>query len=190
MGGCTHGVYGAALPGRWQTPGVGQIVIVGLMGAGKTTVGAALAKALGLPLRDSDAEIQRATGRTARMIADSDGIEALHTLERAHVLDALAGEPAVITAAASVIDDEAVRAALVAPHVTVVWLRVLPAVAAARGRVDDHRPSPEPLAVQAARRDPRFASVASIVVDADDAAPDAIVGSILARLDVVEVAAP
>lgn len=158
---------------------MGQIVIVGLMGAGKTTIGSRLAAALGRPLRDSDVEIQRATGRTARTIAAEDGIEALHDLEARHVLDALAGEPAVITAAASVIDVDGVVAALADPEVTVVWLRVSSAVAAGRARVDDHRPSPEPLAVQAARRDPRFASVARIVVDVDGVAPESIVDTIL-----------
>ena len=89
---------------------MGHIVLVGLMGSGKTTVGAALAAALGVPLRDSDADIERDTGLTGRDIAARDGIDALHALEARQLLDAL-DEPGttVITAAASTLDDPACR---------------------------------------------------------------------------------
>ena len=72
---------------------MGHIVLVGLMGSGKSTVAAALAAALGVPLRDSDADIERDTGLTGRDIAARDGIDALHALEARHLLDAL-GRPA------------------------------------------------------------------------------------------------
>ena len=68
---------------------VAHIVLVGLMGSGKTTVGAALAAALDVPLRDSDADIERERGLRGRDIAERDGIEALHALEARHLLDAL-----------------------------------------------------------------------------------------------------
>jgi shikimate kinase len=145
----------------------GHIVIVGLMGSGKTTVGAALAAALGRPHRDSDADLFAAIGRTARELADDIGVVPLHELELRHLLDALA-EPApmVISAAASTIDEPAGRAALADPAVTVVWLQITPAAAAARQAPDDHRPLPEALAVQARRRDPLFRELADVTVDA------------------------
>ena len=59
---------------------------------------------------------------------------------------------------------------MVAPHwpasVVVAWLRIDPTSAARRARPGDHRPQPEDLAVQAARRDPLFAAVADVVLDA------------------------
>ena len=67
-----------------------HIVLVGLMGSGKTTIARRLAKQLGWPLRDSDADIRAAHGLTARALAERDGIDALHDLERDHLLEALA----------------------------------------------------------------------------------------------------
>jgi shikimate kinase len=158
----------------------GHVVIVGLMGSGKTTVGAALAAALGRPHRDSDADLLAATGRTARELADDVGIVALHDLELRHLLDALGEpDPVVISAAASTIDEPAGRAALDDPGITVVWLRVDPAAAAARQAADDHRPLPEALEVQARRRDPLFTALADVVVDARRPI-DEIVAAVLA----------
>ena len=144
-----------------------HLVVVGLMGSGKTTVGKAVAAALGRRHRDSDAELQAAHGRTARELGDDIGIERLHELELGLLLDALAApEPSVISAAASTIDEPDGRAALAEPGVLVAWLRIDPASAARRARPGDHRPQPEDLAVQAARRDPLFAAVADVVLDA------------------------
>ena len=158
----------------------GHLVIVGLMGSGKTTVGAALAAALGRPHRDSDADLFASTGRTARELAVDIGVGPLHELELRHLLDALAEpDPVVISAAASTIDEPAGRAALADPAVTVVWLRIGPAAAAARQAPDDHRPLPEALDVQARRRDPLFGDAADLTVDAGRPV-DEIVAAVLA----------
>lgn len=144
-----------------------HLVVVGLMGSGKTTVGQALAEALGRRHRDSDADIERRSGRTAREIAATDGVEHLHGLELEHLRDAIAAaDPSVISAAASVIDEPEGVALLQGRGVTVVWLRVDPATALQRSSRGSHRPSPEPLIEQAARRDPRFQAVADVEIDA------------------------
>jgi shikimate kinase len=161
------------------TDAPGPIVVVGLMGSGKTTIGRTLAERLGRPFRDSDGDLLARTGRSARDIAAADGVDALHALELEHLLTALSEpEPAVIAAAASVIDEPAGRAALAAPGVRVVWLRVDPDTAEGRTSGPDHRPEHEALAAQAARRDPWFAAVADVVEDV--AVADA--ASIVARL--------
>jgi shikimate kinase len=147
---------------------VPHIAIVGLMASGKTTVGTALAARLGWPYRDSDADILATTGRTARQIADDEGVEHLHDLELAALRAALARDEAgVIGVAASVIDTDEGRAALGDPAVCVIWLRVTPATIRERMDPHDHRPHPEPLEDQAARRDPWFAAVADVKVDTD-----------------------
>ena len=98
-----------------------HILLVGLMGAGKTTIGRELAGRLGRPFLDSDAQLAALGGRTAREIAAADGIERLHELEATALLAALDEPvPSVIAAAASVIEDPASRAALVAPDLAVV----------------------------------------------------------------------
>jgi shikimate kinase len=157
-----------------------HVVLVGLMGSGKTTVGAALATRLGWGHRDSDDEIARAQGMSAREIAARDGIDHLHALELALLLDALVDpRPSVISAAASVIDEPAARAALADPDLEVVWLTADPRVLAKRAAGAAHRPSPEPMDTQAARRDPLYAAVADRTVDVAHRSVDQVVDAVL-----------
>jgi shikimate kinase len=164
---------------------VTHIVIVGLMGSGKTTVGRELADRLGWPLRDSDPEIEAATGRTVRTLRDEIGVDAMHELEARQLLDALSAPgPAVVAPAASVIDVAACRVALQAPGVAVVFLTVAPAVAAVRFAAGQHRPwygaDPETfLAEQAADRYPRFRSVDPVELATDDRDPAAVADAAL-----------
>jgi len=151
---------------------MGHIVLVGLMGSGKTTVGAGLAAALGVPHRDSDAEIERDTGLTGRQHAARDGIDALHALEARHLIEALT-QPGttVISPAASILDDPASRSALRDPRHLVVWLDASPAALAARLKPDDHRPAIGPdlrevLERQAVDRTPALREVADLTLDA------------------------
>jgi shikimate kinase len=151
---------------------MGHIVLVGLMGSGKTTVGAALAAALGVPHRDSDTDIERETGMTGRQHALRDGIEVLHALESRHLLDALDQPGAsVISTAASIVDDPACRQALRDPAHLVVWLDASPVALAARLQPDDHRPAIGPdmaevLERQAVERTPALREVADLTLDA------------------------
>ena len=162
-----------------------HVVLVGLMGSGKTTVGRLVAGHLGWPLRDSDAEIEARTGRTVRELDQTVGTDAMHALEAEALLGALGSpDPAVILAAASVADDDACLAALRDPSLLVAWLRISSATAAARFESRGHRPrfGDDPagfLAEQAASRDPRFRSVATLELDADAAPPEALGDRIL-----------
>ena len=159
---------------------VTHVVVVGLMGSGKTTIGRELAARLGWPLRDSDPEIEAVTGRTVRELRDEIGVDPMHELEARQLLDALATPgPAIVTPAASIIDVAACRAALRGPGVAVVFLAVTPAVAASRFAAGPHRPwygaDPETfLAEQAADRYPRFRSVEPVELATDDREPAAI----------------
>lgn len=73
------------------------VVMVGMMGAGKTAVGTALARQLGVPFRDSDDEITRAADRTIAEIFERDG-EAFFRARESEVLGRLLkGEPSVIS---------------------------------------------------------------------------------------------
>jgi len=167
---------------------ISHVVVVGLMGSGKTTVGRELARRLGWPLRDSDPEIEAATGRTVRTLRDEIGVDAMHELEARQLLDALAAPgPVVVSPAASVIDVAACRTALRAPGVAIAFLTALPAVAAARFTSGEHRPwygaDPEVfLAEQAARRYPRFRSLDPVELATDDRDPAAIADAALVAL--------
>lgn len=151
-----------------------HIVIVGLMGAGKSAIGRRLAARLGRPWRDSDRDIEATTGLTVRELRDRDGVDAMHELEAQQLLDALAEPgPSVISAAASTIEVPECREALKAPGVAVIWLRASPETLSRRFvSADLHRPefgdSPlEFLNDQATRRNPLFATIDPIVIDVD-----------------------
>ena len=157
-----------------------HVVLVGLMGSGKTTVATLLARRLGWTIRDSDADLLAATGRSAREFAAADGIDRLHAWEIDHLLEALDGpDPTIIAAAASVIDAAGVRPRLEDPSILVAWLKIDAALATPRLARATHRPTPEALADQAKRRDVLFAAVADVVVDVGSASADAAAEAVM-----------
>jgi len=133
------------------------------MGSGKTTLARALAEALERELFDSDQSIQDRTGRSSREIAQRDGVEALHRLEKKALLEPLDGpNPAVVAAAASVIEDPVVRDALQGTFC--VWVTADPEILAERAARGAHR-RPVGKSEHLERRDPLFQQVADLVVD-------------------------
>ena len=72
------------------------VVLVGVMGAGKTTVGTLVAEALGLPFRDTDDDIVAATGKPISDIFVDDGEDHFRALERRAVAAALDGFDGVL----------------------------------------------------------------------------------------------
>lgn len=165
-----------------------RIVLVGMMGSGKSSVGRALAERTGWPFHDNDALLERATGRTARELAE-DGEPALRKAESSALREGLrTPEPSIVASAAGVVLDAADRARLDGED-TVVWLRARPETLAARlaGADDDHRPwledDPEAWLRQTdATRAPHFRSVADLVVDVDEADPETIAERIWAAV--------
>jgi shikimate kinase len=167
---------------------VAHIVVVGLMGTGKSTVGAIIARRLGWPLRDSDIEIEAATGRTVRELRDEIGVDSMHELEARQLLDALAAPgPSVVAPAASIVDVETCRAALLERGTAVVFLTASPEVAAARFKRGAHRPwygaDPEAfLAEQSITRTPLFRSLDPIELGTDGRSPAEIAEAAISAL--------
>lgn len=115
-----------------------MIVIIGFMGAGKTTVGRQVAKRLGMPFVDSDRVVEEREQRRIRDIFTSDGEAAFRRIERAAVLDLLAGPEAVLALGGGAVQDPVTRAALAGA--TTVHLVVTPQQVRARVGTDLRRP--------------------------------------------------
>ncbi len=162
-----------------------RLVLVGMMGAGKTTVGRALADRLGWAFVDTDAEVEAATGRSVEERFAEAGEPAFRADERRALATALSdGGPVVVSAGGGAVVDEGSRR-LLSRSATVVWLRADPTTLAARVGDGTGRPllaggAAAGLAALDARRRPLYAAVADVVVDVDDLDVDGVVGRVLA----------
>src|SRR5262245_12531512 len=145
-----------------------HVVLVGLMGAGKTTIGRPLARALGRPYRDNDADLRHRTGETAHDISASQGMDALHRAEADALRSALDEEsPLVLSAPASAVDEPDLLQRMRREFVG--WLDPDIDTLAARVTHATHRPDlgNDPrafLAAQYAARASRFRAIAELVV--------------------------
>ena len=118
-----------------------HLVLVGMMGSGKSTIGRIVAQRMDRPLIDSDEVIEAATGRTVREIFATDGEAAFRALEADALRDALAtDEPAVIAAAGGVVLRPDNRRLLTESNARVVWLMADPTLLIERVRSGMHRP--------------------------------------------------
>jgi shikimate kinase len=168
-------------------PSAEHVVLVGMMGAGKTTVGRILSERLGRPFLDSDQVIEARTGRTVAQIFEADGEPAFRVLESAALAEALSDATlSVIAAAGGVVLDPDNRRRM-RERAWVVWLRADPTVLAGRVGSSDHRPLLEDDPDAALRRLygerlPLYAEVAEEVVDVDTVSPEEAAEKILAAM--------
>ncbi|HLT95241.1 MAG TPA: shikimate kinase [Acidimicrobiia bacterium] len=163
-----------------------HILLTGPMGSGKTTVGRLLADATGRPFFDSDVQLERRFGRTARELAGTEGVAALHRAEAEVLREAVVSpEPAVIAAAASVGDAPETADLLGGEKVLSILLIGDPAVLASRAETGGHR---RPVDLDAymelsERRRVALAAVCDLVVDVTVRSPRQVADEVLAHLD-------
>jgi shikimate kinase len=154
-----------------------RVLLIGMMGSGKSTIGRLLSDATGWPYADNDELVLRAHGATPRTLLAERGEAAMRRAESEALASGVAlPPPAIIGVAAGAILDAADRERLRAGGI-VVWLRGNADELAARAAGAEHRPwlDTDPGAWMTAallEREPLYASVADHVVDTDEAAPD------------------
>ena len=167
-----------------------HLVLIGTMGAGKTTTGRLVAARLGWPFRDNDTRLVEEAGRSAEELAAAEGAASLHRREAAILLDCLAADgPDVVAAAASTVLDGPARAALRA-DAFVVWLHTTESTLDARLAHPGDRPSfgstPAEVAGRLqADRSALYREVADREVDTTGRAPEDVASWILGELDAV-----
>ncbi len=158
-----------------------RVVLVGTMGAGKTTVGRRLARSWGIGFRDTDADIEAAEGRTVPDIFVDSGEAHFRALERAAVAEALGTHEGVLAVGGGAVLDPRTQE-LLEGH-CVVFLRVGLAQAADRVGLGVSRP----LLLGNVRgrikqlideRTPVYESVATHVVDTDSLDVDEVVKAV------------
>jgi len=148
----------------------GNLYLVGMMGAGKTTVGRLLARRLKLRFVDSDHEIERRCGVKVPLIFDIEGESGFRARET-QTLAELAGLEGIVlaTGGGTVLAEE--NRQRLAARGTVIYLRATPEDLYERVRQDRNRPllaTPDPLGRLRelyVHRDPLYREVADVVVD-------------------------
>ncbi|MEO7442468.1 MAG: shikimate kinase [Acidimicrobiales bacterium] len=164
-----------------------RVLLIGMMGAGKSTVGRSLSHRLGCPYFDSDAQVQQRTGRTVPEIFATQGEAAFRAEEKRALAEAVAGDgPVVVSVAGGAVLDPDNRR-LLGRSGLVVWLRADVTTLAARVGSGDGRPllGDDPAASLSRldeQRGPLYAELADVVVDVDAMTPDEAVDFILEQV--------
>ncbi|MGY1793854.1 shikimate kinase [Geodermatophilus sp. SYSU D00525] len=166
------------------------LVLVGPPASGKTTVGTEVATALGLPFRDTDADVEATTGTSVADLFVTHGEQHFRDLEEQAVARALAEHDGVLALGGGAVLSAATRALLVAhgrAGGTIVHLDVDLPSAARRAGLSRDRPllAVNPRAMLRTlleQRAPLYAEVATVVVPTGGRTPEDVVADVLAAL--------
>jgi shikimate kinase len=165
-----------------------NLFLVGMMGAGKSTVGRLLARRLKRSFYDSDEEIERRCGVRIPVIFDIEGEAGFRARESQAIAELCALDGAVIATGGGVVLAEENRRQIAARG-TVVYLHARPGHLWHRVRHDRNRPllaTPDPqkrLEDLYAERDPLYREIADLVLDTGKQSVQTLAKDLLARLD-------
>ena len=165
-----------------------HVALVGMMGAGKTTIGSLLARRLGVSFVDADHVFEDHTGRSiAQFLADR-GEPHFRIVERSVLADLLAhDQPMVLGTGGGAVLDPANRA-LLADRATVVWLTAPPEALHRRVGADPSRPllaGADPLGrltELATVREPAYREVATLTLDTEHCTPEQLTEQLAQQL--------
>jgi shikimate kinase len=163
------------------------LVLVGMMGAGKSSVGKRLAQALDLPFKDADDEIERAAGLSIPDIFELRGEAEFREGERRVIARLLDDPPHVLATGGGAFINPETRALMKRKNALSIWLKADPEVLARRVGRKDNRPllrgqdPRQALTELLAAREPAY-SQADLIVESNDGPHQHTVDAILAAL--------
>lgn len=162
------------------------LVLIGLMGAGKTSIGKRLAARLGLPFVDADHEIERAAGCTIQEIFDRFGEAGFRDGER-RVIARLLEQPVHVLSTGGGAFMDAETRGMIRERGLSIWLRADLDLLVHRTARRDHRPllrQGDPREVLQGLMDVRYPvyAEADLVVDSDDSPPETTTERVLETL--------
>ena len=157
-----------------------SIVLVGMMGAGKSSIGRRLAARLGLQFVDADGEIEKAAGRTIAEIFASHGEPYFRAGEARVIARLLEGGPQVLATGGGAVMDAKTRALIRAKAIS-IWLKADPEVLMRRTKRRDDRPLAEKLIELLPQREPIYAQ-SDLTVQSREEPHELIVEEIIAAL--------
>ena len=163
-----------------RTLGNRSIVLVGMMGAGKSSIGRRLAARLGIPFIDADAEIESAAGMTIPEIFDKHGEPYFRAGEARVIARLLDNGPQVLATGGGSLMDAQTRA-LIGEKGVSIWLKADIDVLLKRTKRRNDRPLAEKIRDLLPIREPLYAQ-ANIVVQSRDEPHENIVDEIMAQL--------
>ncbi|WP_083265644.1 MULTISPECIES: shikimate kinase AroK [Pseudomonadaceae] len=164
-----------------------NLILVGPMGAGKSTIGRLLAKELRLPFKDSDKEIEQRTGANIPWIFDVEGEQGFRDREQTMIQELCEADGLVVATGGGAVLRPANREALRSGG-RVVYLYTSVEQQIGRTSKDRNRPllrTADPAKVLRdlmAIRDPLYREIADIIIETDERPPRLVVQEILDRL--------
>ena len=169
----------------WPSPKT--VALVGLMGAGKSSIGRRLAQSLALPFVDADTEIESAAGATIEEIFVRDGEAVFRNGERRVIARLIEGPPQVLATGGGAFMDPTTRA-LIREHAISVWLRADLDVLLARVVRRSNRPllkAGDPRAVLMKLMEERYPvyAEADLTVESVDGPPEATLAKVIEALE-------
>src|SRR5215472_8747080 len=160
--------------------GTRSIVLVGMMGAGKSSIGRRLAGRLGIPFIDADTEIESAAGMTIPEIFEKHGEPYFRAGEARVIARLLDNGPQVLATGGGAVMDSQTRA-LIGQKGVSVWLKADIDVLLKRTKRRNDRPLVEKIKELLPMREPLYAQ-ADIVVQSRDEPHDTIIDEIMTAL--------
>ncbi|WBE25898.1 shikimate kinase AroK [Denitrificimonas caeni] len=159
-------------------------ILIGPMGAGKSTIGRLLAKELALPFKDSDKEIEERTGASIPLIFDVEGEAGFRDREQA-VIAELCGQQGLVLATGGGAVLRAENRQAMRQGAVVIYLHASVEHQLARTARDRNRPllqteNPEQvLTALLALRDPLYREIATLIIETDTRPPRMVVQEIM-----------